>query len=158
MLYHNQHCSVGGRGGTIILLYSHMGGLIIFVKNCRGNAQSVCQSLVKCTKCEKDVRQCKQSLEKHRCGLTKCNSKVIAVFSTRDKKKRENQVVNKNPKTNQLKNRCKNCYFFYFECRQENGNNEPNFCIVPNEAGKEWISRRQYSKRILRMAVHDGTC
>ena len=29
--------------------------------------------------------------------------------------------------------------FFDFECRQENGNHEPNFCIVQNEAGDEWI-------------------
>ena len=29
--------------------------------------------------------------------------------------------------------------FFDFECRQENGNHEPNLCIVQDEAGKEWI-------------------
>ena len=29
--------------------------------------------------------------------------------------------------------------FFDFECRQENGNHEPNLCIVQNEAGDEWI-------------------
>ena len=29
--------------------------------------------------------------------------------------------------------------FFDFKCRQENGNHEPNLCIVQNEAGDEWI-------------------
>ena len=29
--------------------------------------------------------------------------------------------------------------FFYFECRQENGNHEPNLCVVQNEAGDEWV-------------------
>ena len=29
--------------------------------------------------------------------------------------------------------------FFDFECRQENGNHEPNLCIVQNEAGDECV-------------------
>ena len=29
--------------------------------------------------------------------------------------------------------------FFYFECRQENGNHEPNLCVIQNEAGDEWV-------------------
>ena len=41
-------------------------------KQSRGDARTVCQSLVKCTKCQKVVRRCKQLPEKHRCGLTKC--------------------------------------------------------------------------------------
>ena len=28
--------------------------------------------------------------------------------------------------------------FFDFECRQENGNHEPNLCVIQNEAGDEW--------------------
>ena len=31
--------------------------------------------------------------------------------------------------------------FFYFECRQENGNHEPNLYIIQNEAGEEWTSK-----------------
>ena len=41
-------------------------------KQSRDDARSVCQSLVKCTKCQKVVRRYKQLPEKHRCGLTKC--------------------------------------------------------------------------------------
>ena len=41
-------------------------------KQPRGDARSVCQSLVKCTKCQKVVERCHQLPEKHRCGLTKC--------------------------------------------------------------------------------------
>ena len=29
--------------------------------------------------------------------------------------------------------------FFDFECRQENGNHEPNLCVIQNEAGDEWV-------------------
>ena len=41
-------------------------------KQIRGNAQSMCESLIRCTKCQTTVRRCKQLPEKHRCGLTKC--------------------------------------------------------------------------------------
>ena len=33
--------------------------------------------------------------------------------------------------------------FFDFECRQENGTQEPNLCIVHNEAGDEWFFFRE---------------
>ena len=33
----------------------------------------------------------------------------------------------------------KELLFFDIESRQENGNHEPNLCIVQNEAGEEWI-------------------
>ena len=29
--------------------------------------------------------------------------------------------------------------FFDFECHQENGNHQPNLCIVQNKAGDKWI-------------------
>jgi hypothetical protein len=29
--------------------------------------------------------------------------------------------------------------FFYFECHQENGNHEPNLCMIQNEAGAKWV-------------------
>jgi hypothetical protein len=29
--------------------------------------------------------------------------------------------------------------FFDFECRQENGNHEPNLCVIQNETGDEWV-------------------
>ena len=41
-------------------------------KQTRGNARSVCERLIRCTKCQETVRRCKQKPEKHRCGLTKC--------------------------------------------------------------------------------------
>ena len=33
----------------------------------------------------------------------------------------------------------KELLFFELECRQENGNHEPNLCVVQDEAGEEWI-------------------
>ena len=41
-------------------------------KQTRGDARSVCERLIRCTKCQATVRRCKQQPEKHRCGLTKC--------------------------------------------------------------------------------------
>ena len=41
-------------------------------KQARGGARSVCERLIRCTKCQATVRRCKQQPEKHRCGLTKC--------------------------------------------------------------------------------------
>ena len=43
------------------------------------------------------------------------------------------------PKDEPVEESMKELLFFDFECRQENGNHEPNLCIVQNEAGKEWI-------------------
>ena len=33
----------------------------------------------------------------------------------------------------------KELLFFDLKCRQENGNHEPNLCVVQNEAGEVWI-------------------
>ena len=41
-------------------------------KELRDEARSVCQSLIKRTKCKKAVRQCYAALEKHECGTKKC--------------------------------------------------------------------------------------
>ena len=41
-------------------------------KQTRGNARSVCERLIRCTKCQETVRRCKQQPEKHGCGLIKC--------------------------------------------------------------------------------------
>ena len=54
----------------------------------------------------------------------------------------------------------KELLFFDIESRQEDGNHEPNLCIVQDEAGEELMdfSRRQYPGRILRVVVHGRTC
>ena len=66
-------------------------------KQARGDARSVCESLIKRTKCQKTVRRCKQLPEKHRCGLTKCwtvastcSSKVTGhrLYPTRNQKEK----------------------------------------------------------------------
>lgn len=43
------------------------------------------------------------------------------------------------PENEPVEESMKQLLFFDFRCRQENGNNEPNLCIVKNEAGNEWI-------------------
>ena len=43
------------------------------------------------------------------------------------------------PEDEPVEESMKELLFFNIECRQENGNHEPNLCIVLNEAGKESI-------------------
>lgn len=47
--------------------------------------------------------------------------------------------------------------FFDFECRQENGNHEPNLCVVHNEAGDKWVfqgdnTRNEFCERLFTRA------
>ena len=139
-------------------------------KQSRGDARSVCESLIKCTKCLKTVRRCEQLTEKHRCGLTKCwiCGKFVRTEGHRcyiqpeTKKKKPNPEVEeeevpengydvsaffgtecrqgeREPEDEPVEESMKELLFFDFERRQENGNHEPNLCIVQNEAGDEWI-------------------
>ena len=43
------------------------------------------------------------------------------------------------PKDEPVEESLQELLFFDFECRQENGNHEPNLCVVQDEAGKEWV-------------------
>ena len=128
-------------------------------KQPRGNARSVCQSLVKCTKCQKVVERCHQLPEKHRCGLAKCwiCGKFVQLEGHRcfiqpetKKKKTSHEVeeeapengydvslssipnvdkANENPKTSRLKNRCKNCYSLITSVVKKMGTTNP-ICVL----------------------------
>ena len=113
--------------------------------------------------------------------VNSCNSKVIGVLFN-PSLKRENQVLkkrkkypktgttcrpssirnvdkaNENPKTNRLKNRCKNCYFFILSADKKMGTTNPIYVLFRTKLARNGLPRRQYSERILRMAVHDRTC
>ena len=132
-------------------------------KQPRGEACSVCDSLIKCGKCEKTVDRCKQSPEKHQCGLKKCwiCGKFVELEGHRcfiqPESKRKNKTLSEEVSENDImgffdtecrqdddsdepiEDSMKELLFFDFECRQENGTHEPNLCIVQNEAGDEWI-------------------
>ena len=50
-------------------------------KELRGEARSVCQNLIRCTKCNKAVRPCYAAPEKHECGTKKyvlCTTSIVA--------------------------------------------------------------------------------
>ena len=58
---------------------------------------------------------------------------VAAFFDT------ECRQGEREPEDEPVEESMKELLFFDIESRQENGNHEPNLCIVQNEAGEEWI-------------------
>ena len=122
-------------------------------KKFTGNAKPICATLVRCSHCDRIVKRHRRNPEKHHCGKTKCpickeytqpgdHRCYIQPVKKRDEEEsdstedlseqtaREDDVMEAG--YNQL-------LFFDFECRQENGDHEPNLCIAQNEAGDEWV-------------------
>ena len=95
-------------------------------KQTRGNARSVCERLMRCTKCQATVRRCKQQPEKHRCGLTKCwiCGKYVQLEGHRcyiqpeTKKKRKNATPEEREQEEMPENGYGVTAFFDTECRQ----------------------------------------
>ena len=131
-------------------------------KELRGEARSVCQSLIKCTQCKKAVRRCYAAPENHECGTKKCwiCGKFVKLedhkcFIQPEMKKRKRDRSEGEEESNgffdtecredhheddePIEEPLTDLLFFDFECRQENGTHEPNLCIVQNEAGNEWV-------------------
>ena len=116
-----------------------------------GNAKSICGSLVKCPDCHTVVKRGR--LRQHHCGLTRCSTCKEYVHAENHQcymqpEKERNTAVSEN--TDLLDTEAHDgddapqsgyneLLFFDFECRQENGNHEPNLCVVQNEAGDEWV-------------------
>ena len=114
-----------------------------------GNAKSICGSLVKCPDCHTVVKR--DRLGRHHCGLTLCSTCKEYVHAENHQcymqpEKERNTTVREN--TDLLDTEAHDgddapqsgyneLLFFDFECRQENGNHEPNLCVVQNEAGDE---------------------
>ena len=71
--------------------------------------------------------------EKHHCGMKKC--KVCKEYYERLSKHRCFMQPKKDPPKD--KEGYNQLIFFDFECRQENGNHEPNLCVVRDEANVE---------------------
>ena len=92
-------------------------------KERRGEARSVCQSLIKCTQCKKVVRRCYAAAEKHECGTKKCwicgkfvkleDHKCFIQTETKNRKKRDRSEEEEEEESGGL---------FDTECRE--GNNE----------------------------------
>ena len=110
-------------------------------KRSRGNARPVSERLIKCTKCQKTVRCCKQQPEKHQCGLTRCwicgkyvqleGHRCYIQPETKKKKKRGPEEVEGEEEMPE------NGYgvsdFFDTECRQ--GEREPEDEPLKNRCG-----------------------
>ena len=138
------------------------------------DAPSVCESLIRCTKCQKTVRRCKQLPEKHRCGLTKCwicgkyvqleGHRYFIQPETKKKKKlvseEEEEVpengydvtaffdtnvdkANENLRMNQLKNRCRNCYFSTLNANKKMGTTSPIYALY-----RARLARNGFSKAV----------
>jgi hypothetical protein len=113
-----------------------------------GKSKSICSDLVKCPDCNTVVKRSKKKPDKHHCGMTKC---PICKEYTRSGdhhcymqpvKKRNTDVSDDESDDEAEEDVAKDGYnqllFFDFECHQENGNHEPNLCVIQNEAGEEW--------------------
>ena len=122
-------------------------------KESTGNAKSICATLVRYPNCDRIVKRYKRNPEKHYCGKTKCP--ICKEYTQpgdhrcyiQPVKKRDEQELDSTEDLSEQAAREDNVteagynqlLFFDFECRQENGNHEPNLCIVQNEAGDEWM-------------------
>ena len=158
-------------------------------KRPKGNARSVCQSLIRCMKCMEVVDRRHQASEKHLCGKRKCGicGKYVQLEGHRCYIQPETKKKRKNPTPEEeempengydvagfLDTECrqgaredeheaveesmKELLFFDLECRQENGNHEPNLCVVQDEAGEEWIFQGDKTiDEFCEWRVHDGT-
>ena len=121
-------------------------------KQRRGDAKSICESLVRCSECKKTVDRCKQAPSKHHCGMEKCKicksfvqlegHKCFIQPETKDCSEEEEECPEDTEQS------LTELLFFDFECRQENGTHEPNLCIVQNEAGDEWIFEGDTTQKV----------
>ena len=118
--------------------------------------KSICAQLVKCPDCNTVVRRSAREPEKHYCGKTKCP--ICKEYTRTGNHRCYMQPVKKRNTTEDLPDNepdeedlldnepddvadggYSQLLFFDFECRQENGNHEPNLCVIQNEAGDEWV-------------------
>ena len=115
------------------------------------NAKSICASLVKCFHCHTVVKRGR--LGRHHCGLTRCSTckEYVRLENhqcyTQPEKERNTAVsedidlldTEAHDGDDAPQSGYNELLFFDFECRQENGNHEPNLCVVQNESGDEWV-------------------
>jgi hypothetical protein len=108
--------------------------------------QSLCASWAKCLECNKTMKRIQLPPEKHHCGMTKCSickeyvrpgdhRCYMQPVEKRDEDLSESDELHEDV----TEAGYDQMLFFDFECRQENGNHEPNLCVIQNEAGDEWV-------------------
>ena len=108
-----------------------------------GNAKSVCSELIKCPDCNTVVGRHKREPGKHHCGMRKCS--ICKEYVQTEGHRCYMQPVKGQDTGEDLadddtaEGGYSELLFFDFECRQENGEHEPNLCIIHNEAGDEWV-------------------
>ena len=99
-------------------------------KQSRGNARSMCESLIKCMKCQETIPHYKHLPKKHRCGLTKfwiCGKwvplKGHRCYIQPETKKKKKKPAAEGEEEEMLENVYDAAVFFDTECRQ--GKREP---------------------------------
>ena len=94
-----------------------------------------------------NIKRYKRDLERHFCGKTKClickeyvragdhRCYMQPVERQSDDLSDSDQSLSEDDVTESGYDQM---LFFDFECQQENGNHEPNLCVIQNEAGDKW--------------------
>ena len=126
-----------------------------------GNTKSICESLVKCTKCQKVVKRNLMRPESHNCGLVHCTvcQKYVNGETHRCYMQPERTRASETADSDDLfdseagkadENSNDSSYnqllFFDFECIQESGVHIPNLCVVQDEAGNEHVFQGENTK------------
>ncbi len=117
-------------------------------KQSSGNGKSICATMVRCTQCHRIIKRYKRDPEKQRCGMTKCSickeytrpgdhrCNMQPVEKRDDDLSDSEQTISEDDVT---EGRYDQMLLFDFECRQENGNHEPNLCVIQNEASDKLV-------------------
>ena len=122
-------------------------------KHKTGAAKSVCETYVKCTKCNKVIDRTQRNPADHKCGEVHCsickifvNPELHRCYMQPLKRKAPGNEEEKRPKKkrkaekNEEKKKAKAKYLFFdFECIQETGTHVPNLVVVQDEEGNEHV-------------------
>ncbi|CAB3995103.1 DNA polymerase [Paramuricea clavata] len=119
-----------------------------FDRHKQSSGKSICLTMVKCSECHRIIKRYKR--DSHHCGMTKCP--ICKEYTRPGDHQCYMQPVEKwneslsdsddsfeHPEDDVTEGGYDQMLFFDFECRQENGNHEPNLCVIQNEAGDEWV-------------------
>ncbi|CAB3991126.1 DNA polymerase, partial [Paramuricea clavata] len=119
-----------------------------FDRHKQSSEKSICATMVKCSECHRIIKRYKR--DSHHCGMTKCpickeytrpgdHRCYMQPVEKRNEDLSDSDDSSEHPEDDVTEGGYDQMLFFDFECRQENGNHEPNLCVIQNEAGDEWV-------------------
>ena len=119
-----------------------------FDRHTAGDTKSICSDLVKCPDCNTVVKRNRRNPERHHCGLKKCpickehikpGEHRCYMQPVKKRDTAEDLTEDEDFTEDEAEAGYNQLLFFDFECRQENGDHEPNLCVIQNEPGDEWV-------------------